>query len=249
MNTEVSVVAADWPAPPGIVAGCTLRSGGVSDGVYGSLNLGAHVGDDPQNVRENRRRFVAGNRLPGEPSWLNQVHGNKVLIEPGSGNKSAADAVLSRRRNTVCAVLTADCLPVVLTTTDGREIAAAHAGWRGLCAGVLENTVAAFAASPGRILAWLGPAISQTAFEVGDEVRKAFLEDSVQAEACFSPNQRGRWQADLYALAKLRLQAAGVGGVYGGDWCTYDQPEQFFSYRRDGQCGRMATFILHAADD
>jgi YfiH family protein len=247
MSTDAATIAADWPAPAGIVAGYTLRTGGVSGKTFESLNLGAHVGDKPENVAENRQRFLAGCSAPQEPVWLNQVHGNTVVIDPNPDVEPKADAVLSRYANTVCAVLTADCLPVLLVSLSGNEIAAAHAGWRGLCAGVVEATVATFSAPPESLLAWLGPAISQSAFEVGGEVRDAFLEQGANAEPCFVRNGRGKWQADLYQLARLRLAAAGVVKIYGGGLCTFSQSDRFFSYRRDGQCGRMASYIFRSA--
>jgi len=231
-------IEADWPAP--VVAGTTLRQGGVSDGPYASLNLGDHVDDDPQHVGENRRRFVAECRLPSEPRWLQQVHSARVEIERPV---SEADALVSREPGAVCVVLTADCLPVLFASADGSEVAAAHAGWRGLCAGVLENVVSALRTDPGELVAWLGPAISQPAFEVGTEVRDQFVGRDPAAAACFEANERGRFQADLYALARLRLLGAGLSRIYGGDRCTYRESDAFFSYRRDGQCGRMASFV------
>lgn len=240
-------LAADWPAPGGVVAGCTYRTGGVSAGQFESLNLGAHVGDTDRLVRENRRRFRQQCELPGEPVWLNQVHGSVVAVDPAGVSTPTADAILTRRANIVCAVLTADCLPVVLAAADGSAVAIAHAGWRGLCAGVLEATVAEFLPPPSALLAWLGPAISQSAFEVGDEVRTAFVCKNDAAGAAFRQNSQGRWQADLYALARLRLASVGVERVFGGEICTFSEPERFFSYRRDGQCGRMASFVFRAA--
>jgi YfiH family protein len=203
------------------------------------------VGDDPGAVSENRQRFAAECGLPAEPLWLSQVHGTVVAEDPVRG--AEADAAFTRRAGTVCAVMVADCLPVLLTTDDGKEIAAAHAGWRGLAAGVLENTVSSFRTPPQRLLAWLGPAISQAAFEVGDEVRQVFVENDRSATGCFVPNERDRWQADLYELARQRLQAIGVRRVFGGGWCTHGDPGRFFSYRRDGQCGRMAAFVFRNA--
>ena len=238
----VDWVPGDWRLNEAVVAGCTARAGGVSTGNYSSLNLGAHVGDDPDNVRTNRRRFVEACGLPAEPVWLSQVHGVDVAIEPSGGE--AADAVLSRTPGTVCAVMVADCLPVLFSTDDGSEIAAAHAGWRGLAGGVLERTINAFEAPPGSINAWLGPAISQAAFEVGRDVREAFLAGDAGDEDCFRPNAAGRWQADLYGLARRRLAASGVARVSGGGFCTYRDPERFFSFRRDGQCGRLACFVV-----
>lgn len=234
---------ADWPAPAGIVAGTTYRYGGVSDGPWRSCNLGVHVGDSSTAVSENRRRFREICGLPDDPRWLRQVHGTTVVIEPGAAATPEADAAVTRAEGLVCAVLTADCLPVALTTRDGKALGLAHAGWRGLAAGVLERTVAALAAPPGEVLAWLGPAISQPAFEVGDDVRDQFLTLDESAAACFAENAAGRWQADLYGLARQRLAAAGVDEIHGGGRCTFGEPDAFFSYRRDGQCGRMATFI------
>jgi len=242
VNTAWAWLAADWPAPEGVVAGCTFRSGGVSSGPYTALNLGGHVGDEASSVHENRRRFIAECGLPAEPVWLAQVHGSTVVADPPAG--AEADAVMTADTDTVCAVLVADCLPVLFCTADGSAVAAAHAGWRGLAAGVLENTISQFAVAPERLLAWLGPAISQAAFEVGDEVRSEFVGQHNAAGEHFVRNAGGRWQADLYGLARLRLEAAGIGQIFGGGLCTFGDAERFFSYRRDGQCGRMATFVF-----
>lgn len=233
---------ADWPAVPGVFAGTTRRTGGVSEGAYASLNLGAHVGDDAGRVAENRRRFVEMCRLPAEPAWLSQVHGTTVVELPKAAPGVTADAAITRQTGVVCAVLTADCLPVVLARGDGSGVGVAHAGWRGLCAGVLEATVAALG-DPGDMLAWLGPAISQPAFEVGPEVRQQFLAADADAAAHFAKGTDGRWHADLYGIARQRLERAGVTDLSGGGRCTYREDEQFFSYRRDGECGRMATFV------
>lgn len=240
MSTEW--IRADWPAPSGIIAGTTTRRGGVSGGAYRSMNLGAHVGDDPAHVAENRRRFVVACGLDAEPAWLRQVHGTAVYTVGGAAAREA-DAAVARQAGATAAVLTADCLPILLCAQDGDEVAAIHAGWRGLAAGIVGNTVLQLQTPPQRLLAWLGPAISQPAFEVGEEVRAAFVAGDPGAVACFQPNERGRWQADLYALATRRLGAAGVAAVYGGGFCTAGDGERFFSFRRDGQCGRMATFI------
>jgi len=239
-----SFIAANWLAPEDIVAGTTLRTHGVSGGVYDSLNLGANVGDDPAAVNENRQRFVSACDLPAEPLWLNQVHGTTVALHPARDPVAQADAAVSASAGFTCAVLSADCLPVLFASRDGGEIGAAHAGWRGLSAGVLEETVRSFTSEPAEILAWLGPAISQPAFEVGAEVRQEFIANDPAATDCFAANNRGRWQADLYALARLSLARAGVGQVSGGDFCTFGDAGRFFSYRRDGQCGRMASFIF-----
>ena len=235
-------IRAEWPAPDGIVAGTTTRNGGVSDGAYSSMNLAGHVGDDPACVAENRRRLVTGCGLEAEPDWLTQVHGSAVRLV-GDNVPVEADAAIAREPAATVAVLTADCLPILLCADGGDEIAAIHGGWRGLAAGIVGATLAMMQTRPAHLLAWLGPAISQPAFEVGDEVRAAFVADDAGAEVCFLPNERGRWQADLYALARRQLQAAGVGAVYGGDLCTVGDSERFFSYRRDGQCGRMASFV------
>jgi len=234
---------ADWPAPPGVVAGTTFRYGGVSTGPYESLNLAAHVGDDAAAVAENRRRFIAFCGLPEEPVWLDQVHGRHVIAVPTPG-AVAADGMMTRTSEVVCAVLTADCLPVLFASVDGSVVAAAHAGWRGLVAGVLEATIAAMAEPPETLLAWLGPAIAQPAFEVGPEVREQFCDRDAAAAAHFLPNARNRWQADLYGLGRQRLRAAGLPQVYGGGHCTHADGQRFFSYRRDGQCGRMCSFVF-----
>lgn len=242
-------IAADWPAPAGVIAGCSVRQGGVSKGRYASLNLGAHVGDDDAAVLENRCRLKARCDLPAEPGWLSQVHGTTVAVEPVAGSLATADAAFTSNAAVVCAVLTADCLPVLFSSTDGSELAAAHAGWRGLNAGVLEATVGKFSLPPAKLLVWLGPAISQTAFEVGGEVRDAFLANDAAAADCFVENRHGRWQADLYALARQRLARTGIKQVFGGNFCTYADSGRFFSYRRDGECGRMASFIYRAPPD
>ena len=235
-------IAADWPAIPNIVAGSTTRRGGVSRGTYRALNLGAHVGDDPASVAENRRIFVAMCGLDAEPDWLTQVHGTGVRI--GRDDVVAqADAVIGHEAGETAAVLTADCLPVLLCARDGTEFAAIHGGWRGLADGIIGATISKMSTAPGNLVAWLGPAISQPAFEVGGEVRDAFLSRDARNEACFERNERGRWQADLYGLARRDLDALGVRAVYGGGWCTFGDEERFFSYRRDGQCGRIATFV------
>ena len=234
---------ADWPAPRGVLAGTTLRRGGVSGGPYESLNLGMHVDDSPGDVIENRRRFRHMCRLPADPQWLQQVHGTAVAEMPNAREHPEADAAVTTQPGVVCAVLTADCLPVLFARKDGSAVAAAHAGWRGLLAGVLESTVAALG-SPGELMAWFGPAISQPAFEVGEEVREAFVSHDSAASACFVPNNHGRWQADLYQLARQRLQYHGVTSLHGGGRCTFAERDAFFSYRRDGQCGRMASFVV-----
>jgi len=226
-------------------AAFSLRSGGVSGTPFDSLNLGSHVGDDPERVSENRRLIGAALALPSPPVWLTQVHGTQVLdgerFAPAA--PQSADAVVLRNPGAVAVIQVADCLPVLLAAVDGSAVAAAHAGWRGLAAGVIEATVARLAVPPATLMAWLGPAIGREHFEVGEEVRAAFVQADAGAAQAFAPNARGRWQCDLVQLARRRLQALGVRQVYGGDWCTFADPARFFSYRREGRCGRMGAFI------
>jgi polyphenol oxidase len=241
----------DWPAPANVRALFTTRAGGISAGNYASLNLGAHVGDSVESVAENRKRFIE--LLPASPAWLNQVHGAQVVraedvLAIGVGRP--ADASVAATVSAPCVVLVADCLPVLFADTNGRCVAAAHAGWRGLNAGVLEATVAAMALRPIDIMAWLGPAIGPQVFEVGAEVREAFLananDDYKITEKAFTPRGTaypGKFLADIYALARIRLMRAGVSQVYGGGFCTVTDNKRFFSYRRDGQSGRMAGVI------
>lgn len=236
----------DWPAPARVAALSTSRGGGVSAAPYGSLNLGDHVGDDPVAVAENRRRLVTA--LPGAPCWLRQVHGTTVVDAAHAAVGSEADAAFTRTPAAVCLVMTADCLPVLFCDRAGTVVAAAHAGWRGLAAGVLEATLHSMAVAPGDVLAWLGPAIGPAAFEVGEEVRDTFVAGDPEAASAFIVHSAGKWWADLFLLARQRLLRAGVDAVYGGGVCTYSDPERFFSHRRDRQTGRMATAIwLHPA--
>ncbi|HKS33072.1 MAG TPA: purine nucleoside phosphorylase YfiH [Enterobacteriaceae bacterium] len=237
------LIVPQWPLPEGVAACSSTRIGGVSLAPYDSLNLGAHCGDNPEHVEENRRRLFAAGALPSNPVWLEQVHGTNVLsLDGGPYDSKRADASYSRTPGTVCAVMTADCLPVLFCNLSGTEVAAAHAGWRGLCEGVLEETVSRFSDKPGNILAWLGPAIGPTAFEVGPEVRDAFMAKDPQSATAFYL-QGEKYSADLYQLARQRLANAGVEQVYGGEHCTFSQPEDFFSYRRDKTTGRLASFI------
>jgi polyphenol oxidase len=251
---SASWVEADWPAPGGVRALSTFRTGGASAAPYASLNLGGHVGDVPAAVEENRRRLRVGAGLPDEPVWLEQVHGAQVAdldATPDSsgatGRGRPADAAFTRRPRRVCAILTADCLPLLLAAESGDLVAAAHAGWRGIVSGVIEAAVAAVTASgalaPGRLMAWLGPAIGPRHFEVGAEVREALLGRDPGAEAAFAPNARGRFMADLGMLARRRLEARGIDRIYGGGECTFEAADRYFSYRRDGVTGRQATLI------
>lgn len=231
----------DWPAPGNVRALSTTRAGGASAGPFASFNLAAHVGDDPVAVAANRRRLSA--RLPGAPLWLAQVHGCRVVDVEAAETGVEADAAIARRRGRVCAVLTADCLPVLLCDDAGTAVAAAHAGWRGLAAGIIEATVQAMPSPPERLLAWLGPAIGPQAFEVGAEVREAFLAHSAEAAAAFAAKENGKWLADLFRLATQRLNASGVLRVFGGGQCTFSQAERFYSFRREKTTGRMASLI------
>ena len=244
-SARVQILTPEWPAPPGVHAAFTLRSGGVSAAPFETLNVGAHVGDEAAAVTENRRRVRTQLRLAEEPAWMEQVHGIEVidldLHRPAAG--IAADAAITRRRGPVCAVQVADCLPVLLAVRDGSAVAAVHAGWRGLAAGVLEATVRTLAVEPGALIAWLGPAIGRAHFEVQEDVRRAFLACDRGANSAFTANARGRWQCDLAGLARRRLAALGVTADFGGSWCTYTDASRFFSYRRDGRCGRMAALI------
>lgn len=240
-------VLPDWPAPATVRAMQTTRRGGCSVAPWDSLNLGDHVGDDPACVLVNRARLRS--RLPGEPAWLKQVHGTQVVeAMPGVSPVIEADAAFARQSGAVCVVMTADCLPVLFCNRAGTVVAAAHAGWRGLQAGVLEATIAAMAVAPGELLTWLGPAIGPARFEVGDEVRAAFIGSNPGAAEAFVPSSPGKWLADIYLLAKHRLRAAGLTSIHGGGLCTVSDGERYFSYRRDGVTGRMATLIWLAAD-
>jgi YfiH family protein len=240
------VVRPDWPAPPQVCALVTTRDGGVSAGPFRSMNLADHVGDDPEAVATNRARLMAALHLSEHPLWMQQVHGASVVRADTSEHRDripTADAAVAFGPARPCVVLTADCLPVLLCDRGGRTVAAAHAGWRGLAAGVLQATVAAMDVEPANLLAWFGPAIGAEAFEVGSEVRERFLAVNPACAAAFAANERGRWQADLYELARIALRSAGVHAIHGGDHCTHRQADAFFSYRRDGRTGRMAALI------
>lgn len=237
------VIIPQWPIPQGVGACSSTRIGGVSQPPYDSLNVGAHCGDNLDHVEQNRRLFYAASGMPSKPEWLEQVHGKDVLHLTGEPYTSKrADASYSNTPGRVCAVMTADCLPVLFCNMAGTEVAAAHAGWRGLCEGVLEETAACFNDIPANIIAWLGPAIGPAAFEVGPEVREAFMLKDKQADAAFRPAGE-KYFADIYTLARQRLASMGIEKVYGGDRCTFTESNDFFSYRRDRITGRMASFI------
>jgi YfiH family protein len=231
----------DWPAPPNVRALQTTRVGGVSLPPWGSLNLGDHVGDDPAAVAENRRRLRR--HLPADPCWLRQVHGTVCVDAVRAAPGAEADAAIARARGVVCAVLTADCLPLLLCDDAGTVVAAAHAGWRGLAAGVIESTVRAMGLPGERLVAWLGPAIGPENFEVGDEVRAVFAAHDPAATQAFVPGAPGKWLCDIHLLARQRLAALGVHRVASAEFCTVRDGEHFYSYRRDGVTGRMASLI------
>jgi len=246
----LDLIQPDWPAPSRVRAWATTRSGGVSAAPRASLNLGDHVGDDAASVRRNRELLRATLGLPAEPAWLQQVHGTAVVAAAatpaGMASPPVADASWTTAAGVTCAVLTADCLPVLFCNQAGTHVAAAHAGWRGLAAGVLECTIGWLAADgvrPESLLAWLGPAIGPEAYEVGDDVRAAFLQADRAAARAFRARRPGHWLLDLYAAARLRLARAGVTAVFGGEHCTLTEPRRFFSHRRDGVTGRQATLI------
>jgi polyphenol oxidase len=234
-------ILADWPVPRRVRAIITTRSGGTSVGPYASMNLGTRVNDDAVRVASNRARLRE--YLPSEPAWLLQVHGSNVRNLDEDADMTNADAAVTRKPGTVCVVMIADCLPVLLADRTGSVVAVAHAGWRGLSAGVLENTVRAMSVPPEDIVAYLGPAIGPRAFEVGADVRNAFLAGGIEADSAFVPHAEGKWLADLFLLARQRLKKAGIGNVFGGGLCTYSDATRFYSHRRDKVTGRMAALI------
>lgn len=241
--SEIGIIEPRWSAPARVHAAFTLRAGGVSEAPFDSLNVGTHVGDVPQAVEENRRRLRQELRLPIEPTWLQQIHAAAVADLDHDAAPRVADAAFTRREDRVCVIQVADCIPVLLAARDGSVVAAAHAGWRGLAGGVLEATIRSLGLDGEELCAWLGPGIGQRHFEVGPEVRAAFVGGDAEASASFEPNARGRWECNLPALARRRLLKLGVREVSGDDACTYGDAARFFSYRRDGRCGRMAALI------
>ncbi|ORU89832.1 MAG: laccase [Cycloclasticus sp. symbiont of Poecilosclerida sp. M] len=243
-KARVEFLTPNWPAPQNIKAISTRRSGGFSHGPYAGLNLAKHVADDEVVVEQNRRALSQALRLPSEPVWLKQVHGIDVAEINAESAKSTpqADASIARSSALVCAIMTADCLPIFLCNTQGTVVAAVHAGWRGLHAGVIENTVEKMGESKD-LMAWLGPAISPSCFEVGQEVKQAFTHKNTDMQSAFVQKENGQYLADLYALARTILIKSGVEKIYGGEQCTYNNPDKFFSYRRDAVTGRMASLI------
>ena len=234
-------IVPDWPAPPHVRSMITTRNGGVSTSAYASCNLGLGTADDPAAVRANRELLRA--QLPQEPRWLRQVHGSTVVAADQLAAVAEADASVARKAGTVCVVMIADCMPILLCDRAGTVVGIAHAGWRGMSSGVIENAVHATGAAPVELLAYLGPAIGPDAYEVGAEVRAAFLAADAAAGAAFRPRSEGKWLADLYRLARQRLARCGVTQVYGGGWCTHGDRVRFYSHRRDRITGRMAALI------
>ncbi|MFK0571439.1 peptidoglycan editing factor PgeF [Endozoicomonas sp.] len=235
---------ADWPAPNNIKALVTTRKGGLSEAGFSSFNLGLYSGDDQDKVRSNRQLLQCDLDLVKTPLWLKQVHGVKVANARTDRQETEADASVSLQSGSACVVLTADCLPVLFCNLDGTVVAAAHAGWKGLAAGILEATVQSMAVPLETVMAWFGPAISQQYFEVGPEVRAQFIAEDAGSETAFLPGEGDRWFADLYSMARRRLHRVGVNHIYGGEYCSYGQPELFYSYRRDGKLsGRTASLI------
>jgi len=234
-------ITTEWPAPASVHAATTLRTGGVSFGAFNSLNAALHVGDNAEFVRQNRTIIKEMLDLPGEPVWLEQIHSNKAVDAANSGLLQQADASYTDKPGVICAVMTADCLPVLVCASEGSQVAAIHAGWRGLLTGVIGNTLAEIASHD--VLVWLGPAIGPDCFEVGDDVRDAFLLKSTAFSTAFKARGKGKWLADIYQLARIDLAALGVHKIYGGTFCTVTEQERFYSYRRDKETGRMVTLI------
>jgi YfiH family protein len=242
-SDEIELISADWPAPANIRAFTTTRLGGVSQPPYESFNLATHVHDDPLAVQQNRERLAGALSLPSEPAWLEQVHSNRIVSISEYTEPVEADGGITQIPGEVCVVLTADCLPVLLCNRAGTQVAAVHAGWKGLADGIVENAVDMFTDKPDDVLVWLGPAIGPHAFEVGEEVRSAFMAHDQGCADAFVPTSEGKWLADLYRVTRQRLGMLGVGMVFGGGLCTYSDVRRFYSYRRDGVTGRMASLI------
>ena len=249
MKTEVNDqklqwLTPNWPAPPQIKAFSTTRQGGFSEQSYNSMNLGDHVGDDAEKVAKNRTTLRSMLDLPNEPQWLKQIHGNKVIqIHTGSSATVEADGCFTKQESNVCAVLTADCLPILITDKAGTTVAAIHAGWRGLANGIIDVALRALGLPNHSLLVWLGPAIGPTKFEVGEDVKSIFSEQAYNTDLAFKPKTANKWLLDIYQIARYNLIRNGVEQIYGGDQCTFSQSDRYFSYRRDGVTGRMASLI------
>jgi YfiH family protein len=241
---EQHILSANWPAPNNVHAGVTMRHGGVSQAPFADFNLSHTVGESIETVLQNRSLLRQKINLPAEPVWLNQQHTNLIIDAAAMYQGEPADGAYTCQDDTVCVALTADCLPILLCSTNGKEVAALHAGWRGLADGIIAVGVQCFNCGAEQILAWLGPAISKVAFEVGDEIRQLFLQRYSCAATAFYPAKNSEhWMTDIYQLATLQLQNLGITKIYGGNFCTYTDSKRFYSYRRDGQTGRMASLI------
>lgn len=235
-------LAADWPAPDNIKAGCSTRCHGVSEGVYQGLNLGDHVDDDPVAVEKNRRLLIESLSCPNTLLWLQQTHSDIAIEHQGAINQPA-DACYTQQPGKVCVVMSADCLPILMCNQSGTEIAAIHAGWRGMAKGIIEKTLQQLTTPAEQLLVWFGPAISIQHYEVGPEVKQPFMQNNLDVTHCFKPGNGDRCYASLTELAKTTLQQAGIKTIYGGDYCTFEDADLFYSYRRDGITGRQASLI------
>lgn len=244
-NLENGFIYPDWPAPSNVSAVMTTRSGGISQAPFDSMNLGDHVDDDLEHVQQNRQILTEKLKLPSTPIWLSQVHGAVALAHREANDGAEADAIVAHEVSEVCAIMTADCLPVLFCNKQGTVVAGAHAGWRGLASGVLEPTLREMQCNSEDILVWLGAAIGSTAFEVGGEVKEIFVNQNAAYDIAFKAKGSGKWLTDIYSLARIKLQLSGVSleNIYGGGWCTYSQSELFYSYRRESRTGRMASLI------
>jgi len=238
----ISIIEPDWPTPKNIKSIVSTRCGGVSSAPWDSFNLATHVSDDAKDVSENRRILVERAHLPTEPEWLNQTHSVDAIDLDQSENRDG-DASITTQKNKVAVVLTADCLPLLVTNKQGTEIAAIHAGWKGLLEGVVIKTLLAMQSKPRDLMVWLGPAISQKHFEIGDEVKHQFCKKYHHAQTHFEAKPNNKWMANLYGLVRDQLAELAVTDIYGGDFCSYTDQHKFYSYRRDGETGRMASLI------
>lgn len=242
-KNNIGWIEANWPAPAHVHAGTTTRLGGTSSASYDSFNLAEHVGDDRHKVNANRELLRRYLQLPANPVWLRQAHGNHVINARTAARNTTADGSYTDTAGIVCAVLTADCLPLLLCDTRGMEIAAIHIGWRSFSSNIIRNALAVFSVPPSELMAWLGPCISSNHYEVGNDVRDPCLERSTLFDIAFTPVRDGHWRADLARLAKLELEEHGLDNIYGGEYCTFAEKSLFYSYRREGTTGRMASLI------
>lgn len=244
--TSDNWIAACWPAPDRVRAGTTTRNGGFSGKPYESFNLALHVGDDTHRVKANRDKLIRDLDLPSDPLWLTQVHGDSV-IDASRGTGTAADACFTTATSIVCAVLTADCIPLLICNRSGTSVAAIHAGWRGLCRGIIANSIGKFSDNPDQLLAWLGPCISAAHYQVREDMRNTCIQTmGAEAASAFAPSGNGRWFADINTLAATELKRLGLTAIYNSNRCTYAEADVFYSYRRDGDTGRMASLIWMA---